>query len=43
MGIAEGASEEIDAFARRVQDQLAEHGALAGLPFGESFHLMTDI
>jgi len=43
MGIDESAAGEIDAFAARVRLQLGEHGALAGLPFGESFHLITEI
>jgi LmbE family N-acetylglucosaminyl deacetylase len=43
MGIDKGASDEIDGFATRVRVQLSEHGALAGLPFGESFHLVTEI
>ncbi len=43
MGIAGGASTEVDAFARRVRTQLEQHGALVGLAEGESFHLVTDI
>jgi LmbE family N-acetylglucosaminyl deacetylase len=43
MGIDHGASAEVDAFARRVRAQLAEHGALAGIAQGESFHLVRDI
>jgi LmbE family N-acetylglucosaminyl deacetylase len=43
MGIDEGAAAEIDAFVTRVRSQLGEHGALVGLPFGESFHLITEI
>jgi hypothetical protein len=43
MGIGGSTSAEVDAFALRVQRQLAEHGALAGLPYGESFHLVTEI
>ncbi len=43
MGIADAGSAELDAFMRRVHAQLSEHGALAGLAHGESFHLMTDI
>jgi LmbE family N-acetylglucosaminyl deacetylase len=43
MGIDEGASAEIEAFANRVRHQLGEHGALAGVPSGESFHLMADL
>ena len=34
---------EFDAFTIRVRNQLREHGAIADLPYGESFHLMTDI
>ena len=43
MGIDGGASTEVDAFALRVRTQLKEHGALAGLAEGESFHLIADI
>jgi LmbE family N-acetylglucosaminyl deacetylase len=43
MGIEEGGSAGSEEFARRVRDQLAAHGALAGLPYGESFHLVTEI
>jgi LmbE family N-acetylglucosaminyl deacetylase len=43
MGIEDGASSEIDAFAERIRVQLAEHGAVAGLPHGESFHLVTEL
>jgi len=43
MGIDEGASAEIEAFATRVRHQLGEHGALAGLPCGESFHLIAEL
>jgi LmbE family N-acetylglucosaminyl deacetylase len=43
MGIEEGASAEFDAFAHRLHEQLREHGRLAGLPYGESFHLLTEI
>jgi LmbE family N-acetylglucosaminyl deacetylase len=43
MGIDAGAAAEFDAFAGRVRQQLGEHGAIAGLSYGESFHLMTDI
>jgi LmbE family N-acetylglucosaminyl deacetylase len=32
-----------DAFRRRVLDRLAEHGAHAGLPAGEAFHLLTQL
>jgi LmbE family N-acetylglucosaminyl deacetylase len=37
-----GGSVEADAFAARVRAQLQDHGALAGLAQGESFHLITD-
>jgi LmbE family N-acetylglucosaminyl deacetylase len=43
MGIDGDEAGELEAFTARVHDQLRQHGALAGLPFGESFHLMTDI
>jgi LmbE family N-acetylglucosaminyl deacetylase len=43
MGINGGARGEVDAFTGRVRDQLHHHGALAGLTYGESFHLMADI
>jgi LmbE family N-acetylglucosaminyl deacetylase len=43
MGIDRGAAGELDAFRGRVHAQLGQHGALAGLPYGEAFHLMTDI
>jgi LmbE family N-acetylglucosaminyl deacetylase len=43
MGIDDGLPAEVDAFTRRVQAQLSEHGAVAGLPCGESFHIVTDI
>jgi LmbE family N-acetylglucosaminyl deacetylase len=43
MGIDGGGAGEIEAFTGRVHDQLRQHGALAGLPYGESFHLITDI
>ena len=43
MGIDDGASTDVDAFAHRVRTQLREHGALVGLAQGESFHLVTDI
>jgi LmbE family N-acetylglucosaminyl deacetylase len=36
-------SEELERFAARVIDQLAAHGHLAEVAFGESFHLITDI
>lgn len=43
MGINEGGTDEVEAFATRIRHQLREHGALAALPFGESFHLLTEI
>jgi LmbE family N-acetylglucosaminyl deacetylase len=43
MGIDGGLPAELDAFTRRVEAQLGEHGSLAGLPYGESFHLLTDL
>jgi len=43
MGIDGGDAAEFEAFTARMHDQLRQHGALASLPFGESFHLMTDI
>jgi LmbE family N-acetylglucosaminyl deacetylase len=33
-------AEQVERFRRRVQDRAAEHGALAGLPAGEAFHLI---
>ena len=43
MGIEEDAPAEFDAFAHRMREQLREHGRLAGLAYGESFHLVTEI
>jgi LmbE family N-acetylglucosaminyl deacetylase len=43
MGIAENAPAEVDAFARRIREQLGEHGGLGGFAQGESFHLVTDL
>jgi len=43
MGIEENADAEIDAFTLRMHHQLREHGGLAELAYGESFHLVTDI
>jgi LmbE family N-acetylglucosaminyl deacetylase len=43
MGIDGGTTGEFDAFTARVRDQLRAHGAIADLPYGESFHLMTDL
>jgi LmbE family N-acetylglucosaminyl deacetylase len=41
MGMVDG-SVEAEAFADRVRSQLQEHGSLAGLAQGESFHLITE-
>jgi len=46
MGIeADGpdAEAQVSAFVRRVRDEAAEAGALAGLAFGEAFKLITDL
>jgi LmbE family N-acetylglucosaminyl deacetylase len=43
MGIDRSSEADRDAFSRRVEHQLMEHGALAGLISGEAFHLITDI
>jgi LmbE family N-acetylglucosaminyl deacetylase len=43
MGIDEGATSEIADFETRVRSQLGAHGALAQLPFGESFHLIDEL
>jgi LmbE family N-acetylglucosaminyl deacetylase len=43
MGIDGGDASEFDAFTARVRQQLRGHGAIADVPYGESFHLMTDI
>jgi LmbE family N-acetylglucosaminyl deacetylase len=44
MGIGSGdAAVARQAFAQRVRDQLAAHGALVSSDCGESFHLMTEI
>ena len=37
-GGAAQAPEEADGFAGRIRRQLSEHGALAGMDLGESFH-----
>lgn len=34
---------EADGFAARVRRQLGAHGAIASVPVGEAFHLMTDL
>jgi LmbE family N-acetylglucosaminyl deacetylase len=43
MGIDDGEPSEVDDFDARVRHQLGTHGALAGLPYGESFHLITEL
>jgi LmbE family N-acetylglucosaminyl deacetylase len=44
MGIDPTAGDtEAEVFAARVRHQLGAHGALASLPVGEAFHLMTDL
>jgi LmbE family N-acetylglucosaminyl deacetylase len=43
MGIQGGAAADIDAFAHRLHNQLRAHGAVADLPYGEGFHLVTEI
>jgi LmbE family N-acetylglucosaminyl deacetylase len=43
MGIDGGAASEFEAFTAQIRDQLRQHGAIADLPYGESFHLMTDV
>jgi LmbE family N-acetylglucosaminyl deacetylase len=43
MGIAEADASTSAAFAQRVRTQLEDHGALAGIGLGESFHLVTEI
>jgi LmbE family N-acetylglucosaminyl deacetylase len=43
MGIEGGATSEFEAFAAAIRDQLRQHGAIADLPYGESFHLITDL
>jgi LmbE family N-acetylglucosaminyl deacetylase len=39
----EAATDELDAFRKVVEDQLAAHGRLAGVPAGEAFHLLTEL
>jgi hypothetical protein len=34
---------QLDAFRDRVRRRLAEHGALAGVPYGEAFKAITDL
>jgi hypothetical protein len=36
-------SDELAAFRAVVEDQLAAHGRLAGLPAGEAFRLLTEL
>ena len=43
MGIEEGRPDETEAFSARVRRQLGQHGALAALAYGESFHLLTEL
>jgi len=43
MGIDDGSSEQLDAFAHRVRTQLAEHGALADVAAGEAFRAIRDL
>ena len=38
-----GYDEQLVAFRDRVRDRLAEHGALAGIPRGETFKAITDL
>lgn len=37
------AHDQLDAFRQRVQDRLAEHGRLAGIPSGEAFKAITQL
>lgn len=37
------AHDQLEAFRRRVQDRLAEHGRLAGIPSGEAFKAITEL
>ena len=39
----EGAPDQVAAFTARVRSRLAERGALAGAPLGESFRLLEDL
>ncbi|MCB0994701.1 MAG: PIG-L family deacetylase [Acidimicrobiales bacterium] len=43
MGIRDGDDESRTAFARRIRDEAAEHGALAGVALGEAFHAIIDL
>jgi LmbE family N-acetylglucosaminyl deacetylase len=40
---ADATGAEADDFGARVRRQLASHGAVAALPAGEAFHLITDL
>lgn len=37
------ARDQLEAFRQRVQDRLAEHGRLAGIPSGEAFKAITEL
>lgn len=39
----EASGAEVEAFARRVEQRLVEHGALVGVEAGEAFRLMADL
>jgi len=43
MGVEGGAASEFEAFTAQIRDQLRQHGGIADLPYGESFHLITDL
>jgi LmbE family N-acetylglucosaminyl deacetylase len=44
MGIdPNGGNTEVEVFAARIRHQLGAHGALASVPVGEAFHLLTDL
>jgi LmbE family N-acetylglucosaminyl deacetylase len=43
MGIEGGSANEFEAFTAQIREQLRQHGGIADLPYGESFHLMTDL
>jgi LmbE family N-acetylglucosaminyl deacetylase len=43
MGIESAEPAETEAFAVGIRQQLGEHGALAEVSYGESFHLLTEI
>jgi LmbE family N-acetylglucosaminyl deacetylase len=42
-GTSATGSPAVETFAAKVSRQLADHGALAALPVGEAFHLMTNL